>query len=121
MINSLIGSSTLLNLNSLSTNSTSSISNLNFTSTSLFKKTNFTNILVFGASTLLSSLNVVGNIIGSGTSLTNLNHNAILNPPAVISYNTPATFSSALNISGNAIFLFAFHALSYFIDWCVLS
>jgi hypothetical protein len=34
--------------------------------------------------------------------LTNLNYNAILNPPAIISYNTPATFSSTLNISGNA-------------------
>jgi hypothetical protein len=33
--------------------------------------------------------------------LTNLNYNAILNPPAIISFNTPATFSSTLNISGN--------------------
>jgi hypothetical protein len=33
--------------------------------------------------------------------LTNLNYNAILNPPAIISYNTPATFLSTLNISGN--------------------
>ena len=29
------------------------------------------------------------------------NYNAILNPPAIISYNTPATFSSTLNVSGN--------------------
>ena len=36
------------------------------------------------------------------TALTNLNYNAILNPPAIISYNTPATFSSTLNISGKA-------------------
>ena len=33
--------------------------------------------------------------------MTNLNYNAILNPPAIISYNTPATFLSTLNISGN--------------------
>jgi hypothetical protein len=33
--------------------------------------------------------------------LTNLDYNAILNPPAIISYNTPATFLSTLNISGN--------------------
>ena len=70
MINSLTGGSTLSNLNSLSTNSTLSINNLNFTSTSLFNKTNFTNLLVSGASTVLSSLNITGNIIGSGTALT---------------------------------------------------
>ncbi len=58
---------------------------------------------MFGASTLLSSLNVVGNIIGSGTALTNLNYNAILNPPSIISFNHPSTFVSTLNISGNAI------------------
>ena len=32
----------------------------------------------------MSSLNVAGNIIGSGTALTNLNYNAILNPPTLI-------------------------------------
>ncbi len=37
----------------------------------------------------------------TGTALTNLNYNAILNPPAIISYNTPATFLSTFKISGN--------------------
>ncbi len=55
------------NLISLSTNSILSISNLNTTSTTLFNKTNFTNLLVSGTSTCLSSLNVVGSIIGSGS------------------------------------------------------
>jgi hypothetical protein len=57
---------------------------------------------VSNASTLLSSLNIVGNIIGSGTALTNLNYNSILNPPSSISFNNPSTFISTLNISGNA-------------------
>jgi hypothetical protein len=57
-------------------------------------------LLVSGASTINSSLNVVGNIIGSGTALTNLNYNAITNPPAIVSFNNPATFVSSLNVSG---------------------
>jgi hypothetical protein len=56
-----------------------SINNLKATSTTIFNKTNFTNLLVSGASTVLSSLNVSCNIVGSGTALTNLNFNAILN------------------------------------------
>ena len=87
-------------MNSLSTNSTLSINNLNATSTSIFNKTNFTNLLVSNASTINSSLNVVGNIIGSGTALTNLNYNSILNPPSLVSFNNPSTFISTLNISG---------------------
>ena len=85
-IDNLIATSntTFNNLNSLSTNSTLSINNLNSTTTSLINKTNFSNLLVSGASTLLSSLNVVGNIIGSGTALTNLNYNAITNRPGSI-------------------------------------
>ena len=47
MINSLTGSSTLSDLNSLSTNSTLSIDNFNFTS--LLNKQFFTNLLVSGA------------------------------------------------------------------------
>ncbi len=43
----------------------------------------------------------MGNIIGSGTVLTNLNYNSISNPPAIISFNNPATFISTLNLSGN--------------------
>ncbi len=100
MINSLTGSSTLTNLNNLSTYSALNISNLQATSTTIFNKTNFSNLLVSNASTLLSSLNITGNIIGSGTALTNLNYNAILNPPSIVSFNNPATFISTLNISG---------------------
>ena len=49
----------------------------------------------------MSSLNVVGNIIGSGSALTNLNYNAILNPPTLINFNNSSTFQSSLFISGN--------------------
>jgi hypothetical protein len=91
--NSIILSINNLN-NRLSTNSTWSINNLN-------NKTNFTNILVSNASTLLSSLNLAGNIVGSGAALTNLNFNAILNPPLIVSFYNPSTFASTLNILGN--------------------
>ncbi len=37
------------------------------------------------ATTINSTLNVIGNIIGSGTALTNTNYNAISNPP-ILSY-----------------------------------
>jgi hypothetical protein len=37
---------------------------------------------------------MVGNIIGSGTALTNLNCNAILNPQSTVSFNTPSSFIS---------------------------
>ena len=69
------------NLNSLSTNSILSINN----------KTNFSSLYVSGASTLLSSLNILGNIIGSGTALTNLNYNSILNPPTLPNFNNQCT------------------------------
>ena len=55
-----------------------------------------------------SDKNVVGNIIGSGTALTNLNYNAITNKPDLTVYatntnlNTISTFS-ALNISNLTI------------------
>ena len=48
-------------------------------------------------------LNVQGNIIGSGTALTNLNYNAILNPPTLINFNDSSTFLSSLNVSGFTI------------------
>jgi hypothetical protein len=48
----------------------------------------------------MSSLNIVVNIIGSGTAQTNLNYSAISNPPAIVSFNNPATFVSTLNVSG---------------------
>ena len=49
----------------------------------------------------MSSLNVSGNIIGSGTALSNLNYNAISNKPDFAlnsSVNSISTFS-ALNIA----------------------
>jgi hypothetical protein len=65
---------------------------------------------VSGASTVLSSLNIVGNFVGSGTALTNLNYNAITNNPDITVYatnvsGTNANFNSLssytyLNISG---------------------
>jgi hypothetical protein len=39
-------------------------------------------------------------VIGSGTALTNLNYNLILNPPSLVSFNNPSTFVSTLNVSG---------------------
>ena len=54
-----------------------------------------------GNTTCIGILNVQGNIIGNGTALTNLNYNAISNPPTIVSFNNPATFVSTLNISGN--------------------
>jgi hypothetical protein len=51
----------------------------------------------------MSSLNVAGNIIGSGTAITNLNYNAILNPPTLINFNNVSTFLSSLNVSGSTI------------------
>jgi hypothetical protein len=54
------------------------------------------------ATTSLSSLNVVGNIIGSGTALTNLNCNAITNKPDFISasYLNNSLTSGSLTIGG---------------------
>jgi hypothetical protein len=60
------------------------------------------NTTLNNATTINSSLHVVGNIIGSGTALTILNCNSILNPPSIISFNNPGTFISTLNISENA-------------------
>ncbi len=37
----------------------------------------------------------------SGTAITNLNYNAISNPPAIVSFNHPAAFVSTLNVSSN--------------------
>ena len=56
------------------------------------------------ATTINSSLNVVGNIIGSGTALTKLNYNAIFNRPTfLVSLNNPSTFISTLTVSGSTI------------------
>jgi hypothetical protein len=88
------------NLNNLPTYSSLSISNLQATTNTIFYKTDFSNLVVSNSTTLLSSLNVVGNIIGSGTAFTNLNYNSILNPPLIVSSNNPTTLISTLNVSG---------------------
>ena len=54
-----------------------------------------------GATTCISTLNVIGNIIGSGTALTNLNYNSILNPPTIPNFNGPCTLVSSLFVSGS--------------------
>ena len=60
-------------------------------------------IYISGATTLNSTLNIIGNIIGSGTALTNLNYNAISNPPTIPNLNNPCTFLSTLFVSGASI------------------
>ena len=40
----------------------------------------------------------------SGTALTNLNYNSILNPPTIPNLNNPCTFISTLFVSGTSIF-----------------
>jgi trimeric autotransporter adhesin len=86
-INSSLNVSGITTLN----NTTTIVSSLNVSGTTTLNNN----------TTLLSSLNVVGNIIGSGTALTNLNYNAILNPPSIVNFNNPSTFISTLNVSGN--------------------
>ena len=107
------------NLNNVSTQTYLDIPNMKITSTTILgyvntlstnsillinNKTNFSNLYVSGASTLLSSLNILGNIIGSGTALTNLNYNSILNPPTFPNFNNACTLISSLFVSGNTIF-----------------
>ena len=75
------------NLNNLSANSTLSINNLNNTSTSLLNKTNFTNLLVSGASTINSSLNVSGQ-----STLNNVNIGGNLNV-----YGTTSIINTVIN------------------------
>ncbi len=49
--------------------------------------------IINGNLTCSSSLNVVGNIIGSGTAFTNINYNAIRNQPDLPVYATNTTIS----------------------------
>jgi hypothetical protein len=55
----------------------------------MFNRTKLSSLVIAGASTFLSTLNRVENIIGSGTALTSLNNSAILNPPAIVNLNLP--------------------------------
>ena len=92
------------NINTLSSYSYLNVSglnkNLNSLSSQSFFLTNYTNLnnlnvsgttKLNGAITCISTLNIVGNIIGSGTALTNLNYNAISNPPTIPNFNATCT------------------------------
>ena len=81
MCNAITNPSTTQNFN----NSITLLSSLFVSGTSIFQ----------GAS---STLTIVGNIIGSVTALTNLNYNAITNPPTIPNLNYPITCLSTLNI-----------------------
>ena len=48
--------------------------------------------------TVLSTLNVSGNIIGSGTALSNLNYGSIINPPDLTQYNGWTKLTGTTNI-----------------------
>ena len=61
---------------------------------------------------VVGTLNVSSNIIGNGSALTNLNYNAITNPPAVPNLNVASTFISSLNVSGVTTFQGASTCLS---------
>ena len=78
---------------------------INFNNSSTFQSSLFVSgtTTLNNATTCMSSLNVAGNIIGSGTAITNLNYNAISNPPTLINFNNVSTFLSSLNVSGFTI------------------
>jgi hypothetical protein len=103
-INNLNATSTTIfnNLNSLSTNSTLSITNLN-------NKTNFTNLLVSGASTINSSLNITGVIINTSTTTSEFKAIQIGHPSRTthIPYtpNNQIYFRAPVNIDNDADFL----------------
>ncbi len=60
---------------------------INRNNTSIMSSLNVSGMtLLNNATTCLSSLNVVGNIIGSGTALTALNYNSIINAPDLSGY-----------------------------------
>ena len=96
------------NLNNAST-FTSSL-NVSGTTTLSNPTTCISTLNVSGTTTLNNytiisgSLNVSGGIYGSGSALTNLNYNAITNPPAIVNLNNPTTFVSSLFVSGNSTF-----------------
>ena len=59
--------------------------NSNINSSGLYDVNSY-NLITTNA-TVLSTLNVAGNIIGSGTALSNLNYGSITNPPDLTQYN----------------------------------
>ena len=74
--------------------------NCNINSSGLYD-VNAYNLIATNA-TVLSSLTVNGDIIGSGTALTNLNYDSISNKPDLTTFNNPITCVSTLNVSGNS-------------------
>jgi hypothetical protein len=74
--------------------------NSNINSSGLYDVNSY-NLITTNA-TVLSTLNVAGNIIGSGTALTNLNYDSITNKPSLTLFNNPITCVSSLNVSGNS-------------------
>ena len=83
-------------LNSLSSSSVLSINNLNATSTSLLNKTNFTNLLVSGASSINSTLNVRGVLLSEGLGIVDKStytnqYQLLVNPPTLTTNSTLQT------------------------------
>ena len=74
--------------------------NSNINSSGLYDVNSY-NLITTNA-TVLSTLNVAGNIIGSGTALTSLNYDSITNKPSLTLFNNPITCVSSLNVSGNS-------------------
>ncbi len=53
--------------------------------------------------TVLSTWNVAGNIIGSGTALSNLNYGSIINPPDLTLYNAWTKITGTNNIYNTSL------------------
>jgi hypothetical protein len=70
--------------------------NCNINSSGLYD-VNAYNLITTNA-TVLSTLNVAGNIIGSGTALSNLNYGSITNPPDLTLYNAWTKVTGTNNI-----------------------
>ena len=70
--------------------------NSNMNSSGLYDVNSY-NLITTNA-TVLSTLNVAGNIIGSGTALSNLNYGSIINPPDLTPYNAWTKVSGTTNI-----------------------
>ena len=70
--------------------------NCNINSSGLYDVNSY-NLIATNA-TVLSTLNVAGNIIGSGTALSNLNYGSITNPPDLTVYNAWTKVTGTNNI-----------------------
>ncbi len=94
------------NLNSILTYSKLNIDNLNATATSLLNKTNFTNLLVSGASTINSALNVKGVILSEGLGIVDKStytnqYQLLVNAPTLTANSTLQTIQQ--NVGYNLI------------------